>query len=564
MITACADPKGPEPERARDLWLEMQSNGIEPTPGAYEAIIGALSATKETYLEAFDLFRQMINGSYDAVQAPFTDEATDDAWRYLPSLGTFKALMKGAKRAGDLSRARWVLSEVARLSKNRGIPTTAKSPFHPDEELLSDIFYAYASWRPQFHRDQLRSIDVGSPTALDAIESKLPPPVTDMNQPAASPPPTVKETPPGSRKLPVTHGDACRDAIDLFMQIPAARRGPIVTREGEMGNSFHGIRLTTALVNAYLSVHLAHCWPLSLSRDLWCSTWNSFEERGIGPNTWSYLNVLEQLANRGLKGKNAEIALEWGKSIWNDYTTFGNAHQGIPADIEPQTRDLADEDSTSERLTKLLVSPPQHLAAVGLVPRNIEQIHRAHIRLHAKYGSPYDALAYLEDFHSEYPPRLILDSFATSPEPVLSVRISDRTNLSEPEVPPHLIFKDVAILHHKFVTLEDWKAVGKIKWMMTGWEAALGTRRRWRREQAATRVKRDAPRRELLPDFLPRTTIDGLTSIAKLLPTAFDHHGEVLDEQMRGSLASSAEAQLAYEDYSEEARSQDEPIAAYG
>ena len=75
MIRTCGDPRDPQPERARDLWIEMtqEGNKVSPTREEYDAIIRALGSTKKDYLEAFELLRQMLAKHHDATFVPFED-----------------------------------------------------------------------------------------------------------------------------------------------------------------------------------------------------------------------------------------------------------------------------------------------------------------------------------------------------------------------------------------------------------------------------------------------------------------------------------------------------------
>lgn len=119
MIKSCGEASQPEPERARDLWIEMtEQEKIEPSTEAYNAIIKSLGSTKKDYLEAFDLLRQMLVKHNEAVFVPFEEEDGIPRFsEYVPTLETFASVLEGTKRAGDVNRARWVLSEVIKLSR---------------------------------------------------------------------------------------------------------------------------------------------------------------------------------------------------------------------------------------------------------------------------------------------------------------------------------------------------------------------------------------------------------------------------------------------------------------
>jgi hypothetical protein len=138
MIRACASPVttrfSSEPEKALDLWTEMTvDQNITPTVGAYNAIILACarSGTKTYVNEAFRLARQMLDSHRDAHgRSPFR-----------PNKRTFCALLEGAKRIGDLGRARWILAEMVKESDG-----TNSVEVVIDEEVMVHVFNAYASY----------------------------------------------------------------------------------------------------------------------------------------------------------------------------------------------------------------------------------------------------------------------------------------------------------------------------------------------------------------------------------------------------------------------------------
>ncbi|MFH7483976.1 hypothetical protein, partial [Salmonella sp. 2019-SM259] len=106
----------------------------------FDAIIRALGSTKENYLEAYDLLRQMLSKHEEATLVPFEDSEIQRVISpWTPTIETFAALLEGTKRAGDLDRARWILNEVVDLSRAAAIAHT-NSIKGPDAEMMAGVF----------------------------------------------------------------------------------------------------------------------------------------------------------------------------------------------------------------------------------------------------------------------------------------------------------------------------------------------------------------------------------------------------------------------------------------
>jgi hypothetical protein len=58
-----------------------------------------------------------------------------------------------------------------------------------------------------------------------------------------------------------------------------------------------------------------------------------------------------------------------------------------------------------------------------------------------------------------------------------SVRLSPAINMLEDHVPPHILFHDIDVLHHRLVRDRNLKGVGAVKWASTGYQRALESRR---------------------------------------------------------------------------------------
>ena len=459
MISACSSPKDPQPERARDLWIELNES-VSPERREYDAIIKALSSTKSTYLEAFDLFRQMLAKHTEATFVPFTNSPESDmaAWsRFIPTAETFNALLEGTKRAGDLNRARWVLNEVVKLQGGgrgwRGV----------NEELMSGVFMTYASWKPVVRRQLVKQ---GSTPAM-ARESRAESPTIESDESSdlqdttpPSPqldgdtdldavrdhPDSVMEPSSPAHTAPQTSADAIREAKVLFDQI-------IRDTQQEASGPFTDVRLTTRLINSYLSVHLAHASSIAAAREAWEETWALVPQ--VKKNGWSMMQVLERCA-AGEQGKDRDEATRWARAVWEDYLVF------------------AKESAQS-------AESRQRAYTIGLGPRQIEKTYKSIIRaLSLSPSTPIEEpISVLSDFHSLYPPSTILDGYSATPATPFQIRMTDRTRIAESDIPPTILFGDVDVLHQRLVR-EGRKELGWLKWVCKSYEVALRKRRKWR------------------------------------------------------------------------------------
>lgn len=502
MINACSNSRDPQPERARDLWLEMidtrapSGNTVQPGRQEYNAIIKALSSTKSTYLEAFDLFRQMLAKHTEATFVSFDESDTEQWSRFVPTSETFTALLEGTKRAGDLNRARWVLNEVVRL-QGSGLGQGWKGV---DEELMSGMFMTYASWKPVVRRQLVRerqgeasagkTQEQVNNSASEATEthktfhgdagtgsdvSNLATP--DLDQA------TIASPSDSSHAAPLTSADAIREVDALFHQIlQDTNPSSGATAPGPFTN----VRLSARLINSYLSVHLAHAPAITAVRQKWEDTWSDVAERGIKMNGWSMMQVLERCAV-GDQGKDRDSATEWGKAIWAEYTTFAKS-AGLDVSPIPTTQSSATL-SPSRAISKIPTTthdavPPRDPYLLGLGPRQIERTYRSMIRLLALSPSTpiTDPTTLLASFHSLFPPSSILSTYtpALSPSRRFQIRMTERATTPESDIPPHILWNDVDVLHQRLVREGKKQELGWLKWVCKSYEVALRKRRRWR------------------------------------------------------------------------------------
>lgn len=499
MISACADSRDPQPERARDLWIEMTESGLRPERREYDAIIRALSSTKKTYLEAFDLLRQMLAKHAEETFVPFdeSDQNVERWSRYVPTAETFKALLEGTKRAGDLNRARWVLNEMVRLHAS-GLGRGWKGP---DADLLSGVFMTYASWKPVVRRtgvkeavkrreadvkDDLQDTDA-SASALASATDSLP------TQPSSSPGAIDLEQTLGVDKMeaqegisagtnetpynaPLSSADALREADMLFDRILADNASP------SEGGPFAQVRLTTRLINSYLSIHLAHAPSISAARKVWDRTWITCKNRDVHPNAWSAMHVLERCAAGDLSS-DRQAAVRWADKVWAQYSTFAQAY----------SLDFASLSALPPPAS--LESVRQELHLLGLGPRQLERSFRAMIRLKAlSPANPVtESLALLDRFHTLFPPSSILQTYTPTTRVPFQIRMTDPTSAPESDIPPVMLWPDVDVLHQRLVREGRRKDIGWLTWLCKSYEVNIRKRRRWRLKRRGERADRHTP-----------------------------------------------------------------------
>lgn len=484
MIKACAAARDPQPERARDMWIEMtETNSVLPERTEYDAIIRALSSTKKTYLEAFDLLRQMLAKHAEATFVPFDESDQDiERWsRYVPTADTFCALLEGTKRAGDLNRARWVLNEVVRLQAS-GLGSGWKGA---DEELLSGVFMTYASWTPVVRHstvkeaqrsstiptgrsdafkgeDTLDDSDLEAP--LSAVDVDLPS-LTDLSQKRG----VSSETPKApTYSAPQASADALREADALFDQILADTDTANPDPRPQASGPFTGVRLTARLINSYLSVHLAHSANLKVARETWDRTWTRCSDRGVEPNGWSFMQVLEK-CSAGDLGSERSQAVEWGQEVWSRFILFATTHGVDLSSISP----LSPSQDQGDK---------HRLYLLGLGPRQIERSFRSIIRLLAL--SPHtpvaESLSLLARFHKLFPPTTVLQTYTANPSTPFQIRMTDPTATPESDIPPVMLWNDLDVVHQRLAREGRRKDIGWLTWVCKSYEVALRKRRRWR------------------------------------------------------------------------------------
>ena len=306
MIRACASPVNTrypsEPEKALDLWTEMtQDQKLTPTVGSYNAVILACarSGTKTYVNEALRLAKQMLDSHRDAYGF--------SAFR--PDRKTFCALLEGAKRIGDLGRARWILAEMVR---GRGVNTKEETntdedtQVEIDEEVMMHMFHAYAAYRPPFQRAATKLLEQSTSEQQQPVPQ---PPITSTAI-EADDVPSFAHIPPQSRS------EVIREVKVLFRRTVEDHNSTTSTATATPSfpfsdRKFKNVNITTRLIASYLSVFYRHA-SLETSRELF---WKIFEEHGVVRSLRVYVEALERCAN-SRRGMERNVALKFADELW--------------------------------------------------------------------------------------------------------------------------------------------------------------------------------------------------------------------------------------------------------
>ncbi|KAJ7353340.1 hypothetical protein DFH08DRAFT_739179, partial [Mycena albidolilacea] len=438
MIRACASPisvsrSSSDPERALDLWTEMTvEQGLVPTVGSYNAVILACakSGRKEYVNEAFRIAKQMLDSNRDAYGRS----------AYLPDRGTLCALLEGAKRIGDLARARWILADL--------VKEKATEEEGANEEIMMHVFHTYASYVPPFTRNLAMVVPGREQKESTAAESDI----AASSDAATHAPPPAAHTPRFTRIPPQTSHEVMEEVQALFQRIledTGKARGESTPDNLFAGEEkFQHVKFTTRLLNSYLSVYYQHS-SLEASEALF---WKVFDDVGVTPDTRSYLEALER-CSRSKRGRERPVGLQFAENVWSKWLAVENAGRacGRPVDA-----------------------------------RMVERAHVAFMRVLVLNGQLQRALDLIRAFAQRYPPSHIYErrpkeGFRSTKTVLVGVRplirLSSPNEVPDDSVPPFLMFNDLEILHHRLVAASMKSGIGYIKYISKAYEWALRGRR---------------------------------------------------------------------------------------
>ena len=344
MITTCANapPSGgtgdSEPQRALDLFTEMTvDNDIPPTRDTYTAVILACARSGESKFvnEAFRLAKEMLDGHRDALGRP----------AFTPNNALFGALLQGAKRIKDLPRARWILAEMVqiiirqhRARVDDGMEIPAQDEVVLTENKMVHVFHAYASYRIPFRRSVTRIAEDRGSTIEAAPPAPTPPnppqnpsntTEAEVDEEDASDIATTNTSPSFNSIPPQSREEVLAEVKHLFEGILHDTQHPQIYPSRDSGNEspalFRDVRVSTELVNAYLSAYYSH-GKVGGSRDLFKTL---FEEVGVKRSFLSYVETLEACARWSCIKPRRNQILKFAEEVWELLQKDASVHDEI-------------------------------------------------------------------------------------------------------------------------------------------------------------------------------------------------------------------------------------------
>ncbi|GAA5934936.1 hypothetical protein JCM3775_001687 [Rhodotorula graminis] len=523
MIQACSHGAHPSPERAIDLFTEMADDKrLAPSELAYNGVIRACAreGSQEYYHEALRFMRRML------------DE------HVAPSRHTFHALLEGAKRHGDLARARWVLVKMV------GVGGEAA----PNETTLALVLQTYAAFRPPGSRarhaqkpDEPPSTGASS-SAADAnvsaaragddaaagVARRRPSAVLVREEdPAALPLAPLRAGGESASTLkviemlgeaslfypgplPETAAEVAAEARNLMLQVvdpavlapPSAVSAdePISNPQAHRQGMFPGVTPSTFLLNAYLAVLNSHT-SFSSSLDFFLA---AFTRTALAKNRYTF----EIMMRRCEIGDVDDARVAQAKQVWEEWVRWSEAP--LPPSVDEP--DLASLEADEQELWREKRRGEEEAwAGQRRNGKHVAKLWGGLIRVLAKAYKEDEALAVLQRFVQTYPPTLLRSPIRPStPIPTSALAPPRRSSLAFPVVPirlssplyletspsldplraPHLTFSDLALLHKRLADVEDKDGLALVKWAAKSYEGSIRMARRSER--------RDEGRREQL------------------------------------------------------------------
>lgn len=350
----------------------MQENGVQPTKGAYEAVIRVCGRAGPAWLgEGMRLAREMSD------QYPMTG---------VDGRGLWCALLEGCKRAGDLKKARWILAEAVRGSSDgvRG------ESWMVDAEFMTHVFHTYASYKPPFKRETTRlverdAVSNAEPSTNESREEEI----SNDDQPSfslsteqtqggdVSPDVPVEGVVPSfSRLPPQTPSDVIAETRALFHRILQDKslssedlhHSP---QSGLLVGRFAHVELTPVLLNAYLSVFYNHA-SIETSREAFDSLFHdSSSVHAFDPDEYTYINGLERCAIA--RPEDRHIAARWAQDIWRDWeATEANGLRNGKGNVGSFARLIERAHAAMRRVLILYAISPTHLRSIANSTRLVD------------------------------------------------------------------------------------------------------------------------------------------------------------------------------------------------
>ncbi|MBW0491989.1 hypothetical protein O181_031704 [Austropuccinia psidii MF-1] len=352
LLKALASGASTEPERSMDLFLDLKTNGHNPTVETYNHLIRSMirarrpakgtsqrkTQQEKWYFNALRLLKQMID--HDSLR---------------PNLTTFSVLLEGAKRLGDLARAKWT----------------------------------YGLFLKQLQIEQQKPLTIGSELAWVHVQA-----ATSLLQTYASFSPTVKyllskstqglvksplSDPTFFQTLPQTTSEVISEA-DLIINQFINHSQPINFLPQPACRSDQ--RKLSFLLTSYLSAYSSHTTidQLYSRYNAYTSSMKNCNGHGAIRMSWTYLIMLERCEH----ARSAQKA-------------------GL----------IAREVFTEWELNQDLIKSFELVQSVE--SRLVSQIWASWIRLQAKYGGAQEAMKEIEKFVKKYPASNRSEEFESKP-----------------------------------------------------------------------------------------------------------------------------------------------------
>ncbi|CEG74377.1 hypothetical protein RMATCC62417_09607 [Rhizopus microsporus] len=236
-----------EVEKSLNLFEDMVNYQLYPTDVTFNVLINACAKRPDYYHEAFSLLNQM-----------------EEHYGFQPDRITYNTLLTACSRKKDLPQARNILNVMWNDMKEKG----ADSLLAPDEQTFTNLLWCYASYQPTRSADKI-SEATSSSTALTTTECLI------------------------STEIPRKRSDVAKEARWLFKLAVS-----------------HNIKATTALLNAYLTVHISQ----KQSTEAVNIYTKMFDKFAVKKDGFTFSQMLEYCY------KQKDGTLAW--KVWEDYQTF--------------------------------------------------------------------------------------------------------------------------------------------------------------------------------------------------------------------------------------------------
>ncbi|BGO90400.1 hypothetical protein NBRC10512_004115 [Rhodotorula toruloides] len=491
VIQACARGDHPAPERAIDLFTEMtDDNGLPPSELAYNGVIRACArdGTREYYHEALRFMRRMLD---DNVK---------------PSRHTFHAVLEGAKKHGDLARARWMLIKMVGVGGDVA----------PNDATLALVLQAYAWYRPVGKEDGKAKEAQVPPAKQDAdargdgssaietvegvveVDGEVHPEDDPANLSAAPAPSTGSPSAaqivellgeeslfyPGP--LPTTSAETLAEARKLMLQVVDASvldattpAPPSLSESRPSSTMFPLVEPTSFLLNSYLIV-LARHGPFAAATNFFAAV---YDRTGVVKSRHSFSVLMQRIELL----ENDKQAVEAAKKLWEEWLTWSETP--LPPFSPEEYEGESAETARDRRLRE-----EEKWARERRNGENVRAMWGGLIRVLARAYRVDEALSVLKRFFQTFSPYVVREPLTPAQQqPADALPLPSTRNPHLPKVPirisssqypetapsfdrhraPYLRFQDLRVLHQRCVELEDKKGMAVVKAITAAYEGAL-------------------------------------------------------------------------------------------